>query len=108
MRIARTVCAALMLVLVVGAVEAWAEQKVTITREVSKPAQVEVKSGEEVRFVNASGGSAHVWFGGNEGVKFYVGKGDSKVKFDVPGTYEYTVHISGTKVHSHRGTVVVK
>jgi len=30
------------------------------------------------------------------------------VKFDKPGTYEYTVHITGTKVHAHRGTVVVK
>ena len=104
----RTVVGVAALVLGLGALDAWADQKVAITREESKPAKVEIKAGEEVRFVNGSGGSAHVWFAGNEGIKFYVGKGESKVKFDVPGTYEYTVHITGTKVHSHRGTVIVK
>jgi hypothetical protein len=29
-------------------------------------------------------------------------------KFITPGTYEYTVHVSATKAHAHRGTVVVK
>jgi len=28
--------------------------------------------------------------------------------FDKPGTYEYTAHVSGGKVHAHTGTVVVK
>ena len=87
---------------------AWAEAKVTVTREESKPKTVEVKVGEEVRFDNASGGTAHVWFAGSDGVKFYLGKGTNKVKFDKPGTFEYTVHVSGTKVHAHSGTVVVK
>ena len=89
---------------------AWAEGKVTITREENKPKDVEVKAGEEVRFINSSGQTAHVWFGGNEAVRFYVpsGSGGAKVKFDKAGTYEYTVHVSAGKTHSHTGTVVVK
>ena len=87
---------------------AWAEGKVTITREESKPKAV--KAGDEVRFINSSGQTAHVWFAGNDAVRFYVpsGSGGAKVKFDKPGTYEYTVHVSAGKVHSHTGTVVVK
>jgi plastocyanin len=89
---------------------AWAEGKVTITREENKPKNVEVKAGEEVRFINSSGQTAHVWFGGNEAIRFYVpsGSGGAKVKFDKAGTYEYTVHVSAGKTHSHTGTVVVK
>jgi plastocyanin len=90
--------------------EAVAEAKVSVTREESKPKTVEVKAGEEVRFINSSGGNAHVMFAGQEGVMFYIGGkgGAGRVKFDKPGTYEYTVHISGTKVHAHTGSVVVK
>jgi hypothetical protein len=40
--------------------------------------------------------------------EFYVGKDAGRVKFIKPGTYEYTVHVSATKAHAHRGTVVVK
>lgn len=89
---------------------AWAEGKVRITREENKPKDVEVKAGEEVRFINSSSQTAHVWFGGNEAVRFYVpsGSGGAKVKFDKAGTYEYTVHVTGGKVHAHTGTVVVK
>jgi len=96
------------LVLAVGG--AWAEGKVTITREENKPKDVEVKVGEEVRFINLSGQTAHVWFGGNEAIRFYVpsGSGGAKVKFDKAGTYEYTVHVTAGKVHAHTGTVVVK
>ena len=72
----------------------WAEAKVTITREESKPKSVEVKVGEEVRWVNGSGGTAHVSFAGNDAVEFYVGK-EGRVKFDKPGSYDYTVHITG-------------
>jgi plastocyanin len=95
---------------VLGTGGAWAEGKVTITREENKPKDVQVKAGEEVRFINSSGQTAHVWFGGNEAVRFYVpsGSGGAKVKFDKAGTYEYTVHVTGGKVHSHTGTVVVK
>ena len=98
---------AVAVVLALSANTAWAEAKITVTREESKPQKVEVKAGEEVRWVNASGGTAHVWFGGNDGIRFYLGK-EGRVKFDKPGTYDYTVHISGTKPHQHTGTVVVK
>jgi plastocyanin len=99
---------ALLLTVVLGNGGAWAEGKVTITREESKPQTVTVKAGEAVWFVNASGGTAHVSFAGNDAIQFLVGRGDSKVKFDRPGTYGYTVHISGTKAHAHTGTVVVQ
>ena len=96
------------LVLAIGG--AWAEGKVTITREENKPKDVQVKAGEEVRFINSSGQTAHVWFGGNDAVRFYVppGSNGAKVKFDKAGTYEYTVHVTGGKVHAHTGSVVVK
>src|SRR6266508_2991741 len=38
-----------------GAGSAWAQAKVTVTREASKPQTVEIKAGEGVRWVNASG-----------------------------------------------------
>jgi plastocyanin len=96
---------ALMLALVAGA--AWAATTITVTREESKPQKAEVKVGEEVRWVNASGGLAHISFAGNDGIRFYLGN-EGRVTFDKPGTYDYTVHISGTKAHAHTGTVVVK
>jgi plastocyanin len=92
----------------VGVDGALAQAKVTVTREENKPKSVEVKAGEEVQFINQSGGIAHVWFAGNDAVKFYVGASASRIKFEKPGTYEYTVHVTGTKVHSHTGSVVVK
>ena len=103
-----TVVGAIVLTLALGVDGAWADGKVTVTREESKPKSVEVKAGEYVEFINVSGGTAHVSFGGGDAIKFYVGKEGSRVKFDKPGTYEYTVHVTGTKVHSHTGTVVVK
>jgi len=87
---------------------AWAEAKVTVTRGENKPKTVEIKAGEEVRFINGSGSTAHVWFAGNDAIRFYVGKAGSTVKFEKPGTYEYTVHVTGSKVHSHTGSVLVK
>ena len=93
--------------LMLGPGSAWAQAKVTITREESKPQKVEVKVGQEVRWVNGSGGTAHVVFAGADGIKFYVGK-EGRVTFDKPGTYDYTVHISGVKAHAHTGTVIVK
>ena len=96
--------------LVLVATGAWAEGKVTVTREASKPQTVEVKAGEEVRFLNASGQTLHVWFGGQDAPRFYVpaGSDGAKVKFEKPGTYEYTAHLSGGKTHAHTGSVVVK
>jgi plastocyanin len=93
--------------LVLGLGAAWADAKVTISREESKPQKMELKVGEEVRWVNATGGTAHVAFAGADGISFYIGK-EGRVKFDKPGTYEYTVHISGVKAHAHTGTIVVK
>ena len=82
---------------------------VKVTREENKPDPVEVKAGEEVAFINATGGGhAHVSFEGNDAVQFNVGHGRSQVRFDRPGTYRYTVHISGVKAHAHTGTVIVK
>ena len=98
------------LTIALGVGGASAEGKVTITREENKPKDVEVKAGDEVRFVNSSGQTAHVWFAGNDAVRFYVpsGSGGAKVKFDKPGTYQYTVHVTGGKTHAHTGSVVVK
>lgn len=95
------------IVLLLGMGTACAEAKITVSREESKPQKVEVKVGEEVRWTNATGGTAHVEFAGADGIKFYIGK-EGRVKFDKPGTYDYTVHISGVKGHAHTGTVVVK
>ncbi len=97
-----------MLTLGLGVGGAWAGAKVTVTREENKPQTVEVKVGEEVWFVNGTGGTAHISFAGNDAIQFYVGRGDSKVKFAQPGTYDYTVHVSGVKGHAHTGTIVVK
>ena len=71
---------------------------------------MQISAGEEVRFINSSGQTGHVWFAGQDAVRFYVASGSagSKVKFDKPGTYECTVHITGGKVHTHTGSVVVK
>jgi plastocyanin len=82
--------------------------KVRITREESQPKAVEIKAGQEVQFINNTGGSAHVMFSGQDAMMFYVGKGESRIKFEKPGTYEYTVHVSGVKGHAHTGSVVVK
>jgi len=101
------VMGAVAMVLTASAGGAWAEAKITVTREESKPQKVEVKTGEEVRWVNASGGTAHIMFAGSDGYRFYLGK-EGRVKFEKPGTYEYSVHISGTKTHAHTGSVVVK
>jgi plastocyanin len=97
-----------MLAFALGVGGAWAETTVTVTREESKPRTVEIKAGEEVRFINGSGSTAHVWFAGNDAIRFYVGRAGSAVKFEKPGTYDYTVHVTGSKVHSHTGTIIVK
>jgi plastocyanin len=107
MRWLRGTTIALAATLALASGSAWADARVTVSREESKPAKVEVKVGEEVRWVNGTGGTAHVAFDGANGIKFYIGK-EGRVTFDKPGTYEYTVHVSGVKSHAHRGTVVVK
>jgi plastocyanin len=92
----------------IGVDVAWAQAKVNITREESKPNPVAIKAGETVQFINNTGGTAHVMFAGNDAYMFYVGKSESRIKFEKPGTYEYTVHVSGTKVHAHTGSVLVR
>jgi plastocyanin len=91
-----------------GVETAWAQAKVSITREESKPKAVEIKAGETVQFINNTGGTAHVMFAGNDAYMFYVGKSESRIKFEKPGTYEYTAHVSAVKGHAHTGSVVVK
>jgi plastocyanin len=104
-----TLVGAAVLTLVLGVGSVWADAKIRITRERNDPESVEIKAGEEVEWINALGGTAHVWFGGNDAIRFYVGgKRGSRVKFDKPGTYEYTVHVTATKAHEHTGTIVVK
>ena len=104
-RLIRTIIVAMTLWLGQGA--AWAEAKVTVTREENRPSTVEVQVDEGVWFVNASGGIAHVSFGDSP-IQFMVGSPDTSIKFTKPGTYRYDVHISGVKGHAHRGVVIVK
>lgn len=92
----------------IGVDWAWAQAKVHITREESKPKTAEIKVGGTVQFINNTGGTAHVMFAGNDAYMFYVGKSESRIKFEKPGTYEYTVHVSAVKGHAHTGSVVVK
>ena len=92
----------------IGVEWACAQAKVNITREESKPNPVAIKAGETVQFINNTGGTAHVMFAGNDPYMFYVGKSESRIKFEKPGTYEYTVHVSATKGHAHTGGVVVR
>ena len=91
-----------------GVETAWAQAKVSITREESKPKTAEIKVGGTMQFINNSGRTAHVMFAGNDAYMFYVGKSESRIKFEKPGTYEYTVHVSAVKGHAHTGSVVVK
>jgi len=109
-RVAAVLAASIVLTVALGVGGAWAEGKGSITREENRPKDVEIKAGEEVRFINSAAQTVHVWFAGNDAVRFYVpaGSAGAKVKFDKPGTYEYTVHVTGGKVHAHTGTVVVK
>jgi plastocyanin len=62
------------IVLMLGIGTACAAAKITVAREESKPQKVEVKTGEEVRWINATGGTAHVQFAGADGISFYIGK----------------------------------
>lgn len=98
-----------MAVLVAVAGPAAAGANVTVTREENKPANVEIKAGEEVAWTNATGGVAHIAFVGSEAVQIHVGgKEGGRIRFEKPGTYAYVVHVTGVKAHAHRGTVGVK
>jgi plastocyanin len=96
-------------VLLATATVAAGEGRVVVTREANTPATIEVAVGEEVVWMKASGGVAHIAFAGNDAVQFYVGGKDSRVKFTQPGTCDYFVHLSGgIKMQAHRGKVIVK
>ena len=98
------------LALAVNAGDAWAQAAtVTIGARASMPESVEIKAGEEVEWINTTGGTAHVWFGFVKVLGFYVGRSGVRVQFDRPGTYDYLVHLTiGASAHTHPGTVVVK
>ncbi len=64
-------------------------------------------SGEQVWFVNGSGGMALVPFAGSGAARSWVGRRHCEVRFEAPGTYGYTVHVSGVKVHGPTGTIEV-
>ncbi len=101
------IAAALAVTLALGAGMAGAQTRITVTREANTPRSVEIRTGEEAQWINASGATAHVWFFPAP-LAFYIGVGGVLVRFDKPGTYEYTVHITGTETHTHTGTVVVR
>jgi plastocyanin len=110
MKTAGRILVAVVMLLFVTTVGAWAESKVNITRGENQPKAVEVKAGDEMRFINSSAQTVHVWFAGRDAERFYVPAGSegAKVKFDRPGTYEYTAHVTAGNVHTHTGSVAVK
>ena len=57
-------------------------EDVRVSREENKPQKVEIKVGDEVSWVNGTGGTAHVEFA-DAGLAFYIGK-QGKVKFVRP------------------------
>lgn len=85
------------------------EGKVKITREDSQPRLVEVVAGDEVRFINTSGQTVHIWFGGRDAPRLHLsaGREGARVKFETAGTYRYTAQVSGDTT-PHTGSVVVK
>ena len=107
-RVMRVLAGLVMLTTALGVGGAWAMAEVTVTREESKPKRLEIAAGQAVLFINASGRTAHVWFAGNDAIRFLVGKAGSTIKFVKPGTYDYTVHVTAGTVHSHTGTIIVK
>jgi plastocyanin len=107
-RVMRMLAVVVALTLGLGVGEVWAIAKVTVAREGSKPKTIEIRAGEAVQFINASGSTAHLWFGDNDTIRFYVEKAGSTIRFEKPGTYDYTVYVTAAKVHSHTGRIIVK
>ena len=85
-----------------------AETIVTVTQETNLPSTIEVAAGDYITFLNGTWETAHIVVGGNEDVGFFIGDRGSRMRFMRPGTYQFTVHLLGTKPHTHRGTVIVK
>ena len=104
----RVLAGVVMLTFGLGVGGVWAIAKVTLAQEGSRPRTLEIRAGEAVQFINASGNTAHLWFGENDAIRFYVERTGSTIKFERPGTYDYTVHVTAAKVHAHTGRIVVK
>ena len=88
-----------------GVPRAWAESTIVLGREDSTPRTLRIKPGDDVRFINATGGKAQLWFG--DGLRLFVEPGGSLVTFDRVGAYDYSVHVSEAKAGAHNGEVVV-
>jgi plastocyanin len=82
--------------------------QVTVAREGNTPKTLQIQAGKAVQFINASRSPAHLWFGENDAIQFYIEKTGSTIKFERPGTYDYTVYVTAGTVHSHTGKIVVK
>lgn len=82
-----------------------AESTIVLGRTDSTPRTLKIKPGEDVRFINGTGGQAQLWF--EDGLRLFVQPGGSLVRFDRVGTYDYRVHVSEAKAGAHRGEVVV-
>jgi plastocyanin len=88
-----------------GVPRAWAESTIVLSRDDSTPRTLRITPGDDVRFINATGGKAQLWF--PDGLRLFVEPGGSLVTFDRAGSYDYSVHVSGAKVSAHNGEVVV-
>jgi plastocyanin len=91
----------------IGVPKAWATSTITLSRNDSTPRTLKIKPGDDVRFINATGGRAQLWFGGQHGLRLFVSPGGSLVKFDRAGTFDYSVNVSEAKASAHNGEVVV-
>jgi len=89
----------------IGVPGAWAESTIVLGRDDSAPRTLTIVPGDDVRFINATGGRAQLWF--PDGLRLFVEPGGSLVRFDRAGTYDYSVHVSQTKAGAHNGEVVV-
>jgi hypothetical protein len=70
----------------------------------STPRTLKIKPGEDVQFINGTGGHAQLWF--EDGLRLFVPPGGSLVRFDRVGTYDYRVHVSEAKAGAHRGEMI--
>ena len=89
----------------IGVPRAWAESTIVLSRNDSTPRTLRIKPGDDVRFINSTGGKAQLSF--QDGLRLFVEPGGSLVKFDRAGGYDYSVHVSETKASAHNGEVVV-
>lgn len=88
-----------------------AESRVTVKVGAVSLEKVTIAKGDEVTWVNGTGGLVHIEFETQPGGHlFQVPKDEAvRVRFEQPGEHKYFVHISGTRPPSIlRGAVVVK